>query len=176
MVKRFPRAVGRLPPAPEPSRQEAGGGGERGKMVIFEAGRAIHRLYRRHRLRPGVDVLEEPVNIMEQLGLIVLDDHHIGASALDDVLHDNPFREHGIDGDDSSLQDQLAQHALQALVRVRDVIRLPRRLPPSCLLPLPLDHYDDHVNQAGIEQSTDTDLAKRDDVRPAREIEGIHIR
>jgi len=73
-------------------------------------------------LGPRQGLLEDSVDILLQLGLVALDDHHVIAAAFHQCLGDGPLRERRIHRDDPSLQEETTQDichdgALLGLVR-----------------------------------------------------------
>ena len=88
-------------PVTLPSQARAGG-----QAALLDAAvPAVHRLRGSPRLRQGVGLLEEQADILLQLRLVALDEHHLVAATRYDVLCDGMLCEHGIHGDDPSLQD-----------------------------------------------------------------------
>ena len=73
-------------------------------------------------LRRRVDLWEDPLNIVLQLGLVPFDQHHIVPATVHDACGDGALGQQGIHGDHPSLDHQRAQHILQD----RDLIGLVR--------------------------------------------------
>jgi hypothetical protein len=73
----------------------------------------VHRVARRHGLGQGGGLLEDQADILLQLGLVALHDHHIIPAAIHQALGDGALREQGVHGDHPPLQEKTAQDVFQ---------------------------------------------------------------
>ena len=114
-------------------------------LLLDAAVPAVDRVAGRHGLCQGGRLLEDEVDIVRQLRVVALDDHHIVPTARHDALGDGALGEQGIDGDDPSGHNQPTQDFLQD----RDLLGLVRHglLPQG--QPQPVTEHREQMGRRG---------------------------